>query len=114
MHDPAHKGQYAISTTLSDLAKMAHLRIDDVAFTLSELGFLKHRQKPSLVPQSRRRNEEIAEEEGAEEDDVADEEGDLGEWSDVEVVIKKEMVEEMWEKWRVRENGVLDESCVLL
>lgn len=42
------------------------------------------------------------------------EDQDLGEWNNVEVVITKGMVDEQWEKWRVKEKGVLDESCVSL
>lgn len=46
------------------------------------------------------------------EDLIEDE--DLGEWKDIEVVVSWGMVEEVWEKWRVKERGVLDEDCVLL
>ncbi len=47
-------------------------------------------------------------------DDSENLEHDLGEWKDVQIVITREMVEKMCEVWRVRENPVLDESCVLL
>lgn len=35
-------------------------------------------------------------------------------WTDTEVVITREAVEEQWEKWRVRDTGVLDEKYALL
>ena len=39
---------------------------------------------------------------------------DLGEWKETEVVITREMVDEAWKRWRVKEKGVLDEAYVLL
>lgn len=38
----------------------------------------------------------------------------MGEWKDVEVVVSREMVDEMWGKWSVRQKGVLLEECILL
>ncbi|TYJ51504.1 hypothetical protein B9479_007922 [Cryptococcus floricola] len=114
---PGHSGQFNIALALSDIAKTCHLRIDDVAFTLSELGFLHHRRAATIPMRKRTRNtHDIHVEEGqggeVEEERVEDE--DLGEWKGMEVVISKGMVEEAWRRWRVREQGVLEESCVLL
>ncbi|KAL1408067.1 hypothetical protein Q8F55_004864 [Vanrija albida] len=105
--DPVHKGQYAITTTLSTLARAAHLRTDDVALTLEELGFLKQRHSIQRKA-SKRRDED-------DEDHHDDDDGEaLGEWKDVEVVITREGVDEQWDKWRVRDAGVLDEKYSLL
>lgn len=94
-HDPIHKNQYTIALNLATLAKACHLRIDDAAFALAELGFLRHRRGTNS---SRRSTDEH----------------ELGEWKDVEVVVSRETVEEMWRKWRIREKGVLAEECMLL
>ena len=115
--DPTHKEQYAISLTLEDLAKACHLRQDDTAFTLSELGFMKHRRDPVVFNNRRRRKRHGDGEEDETEEAVGAGEGsdsEYEEWKGVEIVISREMVDEMWEKWRVKEKGVLDESCVLL
>lgn len=111
---PGHKDHYAVSCTLSDLAKAAHLRIDDTAFTLSELGFLKYRRITSSRYKKRRhtRSDEVEEEEGEGGEQV--DEHDLGEWKDVEVVITRSMVDAQWKRWRVKDQGVLDVNCVLL
>ncbi|KAL7420845.1 hypothetical protein Q5752_004798 [Cryptotrichosporon argae] len=92
------KGQYAVATTLADLARACHLRTDDVALTLTELGFLKHR---------RMRTGQDAE---------AGDTGQArnGEWSNVEVVISKEAVEDACRVWRVKDAPLLDENYVLL
>jgi len=125
--DPIHKGQYAVAFSLADLAKACHLRIDDTAFTLSELGFLRHRRAPVRFDNRLRRrrrggekteDDEKEDEEGdGDDDDDDDAEGDradLGEWEGVEIVITRGMVDEMWTKWRVKDQGVLEEDCVLL
>lgn len=115
--DPTHKGQYAISLTLEDLAKACHLRQDDTAFTLSELGFMKNRRDPVAFNNRRRRKRRGDEEEAGtgDADETAEEsDSEHEEWKGVEIVISREMVEEMWIKWKVKEQGVLDESCVLL
>lgn len=123
MLDSSHKGQYAIALSLSDLAKACHLRIDDTAFTLSELGFLCHRRAPVKFEKRLRRkgrSEEAYEEDEGEGEHERREQGgerdggDLGEWEGVEVVITRGMVDEMWAKWRVKDQGVLEEDCVLL
>jgi len=104
-------GQYSISLTLADLAKACHLRSDDVASTLSQLGFLNHRRKlPKTEPKVQTTQED--EEEDQEVEEVA--EGDGDEWVNTEVVITRGGVEREWMKWKVRPTGVLDESCVLL
>lgn len=114
-------GQYTVTLSLSEIAKVCHLRIDDTAFTLSELGFLHQRRAATFPIQ---RNSHIHGEgyhppgttadgeEPSGEDSIEDE--DLGEWKDIEVVVSRGMVEVAWEKWRVKERGVLDEDCVLL
>jgi hypothetical protein len=103
--------QYSISLTLADLAKACHLRSDDVASTLSQLGFLDHRRKlPKAEPKLNPTQE--AADEDQEEEEATIEDGD--EWVNTEVVITREGVEREWTKWKVRPTGVLDESCVLL
>ncbi|OXG26275.1 hypothetical protein C359_06512 [Cryptococcus neoformans Bt120] len=117
-----HPGQYTVALSLMEIAKVCHLRIDDTAFTLSELGFLHQRRAATFPIQ---RNGHVHGEgyhppgttaDGGEdpsgEDRIEDE--DLGEWKDTEIVVSRGMVEEAWEKWRVKERGVLDEDCVLL
>jgi hypothetical protein len=105
-------GQYSISLSLADLAKACHLRSDDVASTLSQLGFLNHRRKlPKTEPKSNS-TQEIEEEDQEEAEEVV--EGDGDEWVNTEVVITREGIEREWAKWKVRPTGVLDESCVLL
>jgi len=104
-------GQYSISLTLADLAKACHLRSDDVASTLSQLGFLNHRRKlPKTEPKIQTTQEGKEEDQEGEEAEEAD--GD--EWVNTEVVITREGVEREWSKWKVRPTGALDESCVLL
>jgi histone acetyltransferase HTATIP len=108
-------GQYSISLSLSDLAKACHLRIEDVSFTLHKLGFLQYRrQLPSrsdidvdveIVGEGMREEEE---------EGYRKPEQDVGEWINTEIVITRESVDREWVKWRVRPEGVLDESCVLL
>ena len=88
------KGQYAITSSIVEVAKAMHLRPDDVAYTLLELGFLRHRR-------------------GADGETAADDD-ELGDWKGVEVVVTREMVEGAWEKWRVREKPLLNEASVLL
>ena len=107
-------GQYSISLTLADLAKACHLRSDDVASTLSQLGFLNHRRKlPKLEPKPDP-TQEVEKEDQAGEEEVIEGDGDGDEWVNTEVVITREGVEREWLKWKVRPTGVLDESCVLL
>lgn len=96
------KGQYSISLSLSDLARACHLRLDDVISTLTELGFLRHR----------RRDPSEADEGAATSDANGANKGD--EWIGVEVVITRDAVDRAWEDWKVRPQGVLDETCVLL
>ncbi|WVQ73501.1 hypothetical protein IAR50_003073 [Cryptococcus sp. DSM 104548] len=116
MSIPGHPGQFNVALALSDIAKTCHLRIDDVAFTLSELGFLHHLRAATVPMRKRTRNDPGNGEEvqGVEEEEDRVEDEDLGEWKGMEVVISKAMVDEAWGKWRVRERGVLEESCVLL
>jgi hypothetical protein len=105
-------GQYSISLSLADLAKACHLRSDDVASTLSQLGFLNHRRKlPKTEPKSNP-TQEVEDEDQEEAEEVV--EGDGDEWVNTEVVITREGIEREWSKWKVRPTGVLDESCVLL
>ncbi|KAK6907883.1 hypothetical protein I203_101884 [Kwoniella mangroviensis CBS 8507] len=123
---PNYKGQYSISLDLSTIAKSCHLRLDDISFTLSELGFLTHRRKVQAIqPKKRLRNghghgHSALKGESGEEQDDQDEEGiddqeEIGEeWKDIEIVISKEMVDEQWKKWRVRDKGVLQDEFVLL
>ncbi|ORY24592.1 acyl-CoA N-acyltransferase [Naematelia encephala] len=110
--DVAYTGQYSVHLSLALLAKACHLRTDDVAFTLTELGFLIHRRDLSTteIAGSARLFEappdpEIKEISAA---------GEQGEWAGVEVVVDRGMVEEQWKLWRVREKGVLDEQYILL
>jgi histone acetyltransferase MYST1 len=113
-----HPGHYGISLTLTDLAKACHLRVDDTAFTLSELGFLKHHRTPEAY-KARLRTTTMARSHSDDQSFNQDapqelDEDELGQWKDVEVVITKGMVDEQWDKWRVKEHAVLDESCVLI
>ncbi|WVQ84256.1 hypothetical protein IAT38_006408 [Cryptococcus sp. DSM 104549] len=119
------KGEYSFTLSLADIAKACHLRIDDTAFTLSELGFLQNRRAITIPVLSRKKTtrdghvhgEQIAtaaSHDGEEVEGEIDNEEELGEWKDVEVVIAREMVDEAWAKWRVREHGMLDEAYVLL
>ena len=118
--DPTHPGQHAVSRTLADLAKACHLRDDDTAFTLSELGFLKHRREPVRFNNRRRRRRRREEDEEGVDGQVEGDEEELGseteheEWKGFEVVISRDMVDSMWDRWKVKEQGVLDETCVLL
>jgi histone acetyltransferase MYST1 len=116
MSIPSFKGQYAIALSLSDIARACHLRPDDTAFTLTELGFLQHRRPITSQPQKRKRRDDANGEGDAEQGSEAGggQETDLGEWKGVEVVITREAVEEMWVKWRVRDKAVLEEEYVLL
>jgi len=107
-------GQYSISLTLADLAKACHLRSDDVASTLSQLGFLNHRRKlPKTEPQPDH-TQEADEEDHEEAKEAGDGDGDGDEWTNTEVIITREGIEREWLKWKIRPAGVLDESCVLL
>jgi histone acetyltransferase HTATIP len=117
-----HKGQYAIALTLQEVAKACHLRVDDTAFTLGELGLLRQRRTVTVRPKMGARKDEsmvwpagsmapYAGERGEERDGRKME---LGEWRGVEVVVTWEAVSEMWVKWRVKEKGMLDNDCVLL
>jgi len=110
-HGP--NGQYSISLSLADLAKACHLRSDDVASTLSILGFLRHRRQLPPKPKAEQEVEVEEEEEDHEEQDskLAEEADD---WQNAEAVITREAVEREWAKWKVRPMGVLDETCVLL
>jgi histone acetyltransferase MYST1 len=111
--DRLHTGQYAITLTLSQLAKAAHLRVDDTAFTVGELGFLKHRRH---VQASDRFKDRLLDDEL----EVTDQNGEAGvgvegdEWKDLEIVISRDLVDDAWVKWGVREKGVLDLDCCLL
>ena len=69
--ESGHKGQYAVSLSLSDLAKACHLRVDDTAFTLSELGFLRYRRSSEGNPSKREEDDY----DGGSEDDEADTDG---------------------------------------
>ncbi|OCF35056.1 hypothetical protein I316_03096 [Kwoniella heveanensis BCC8398] len=136
-----YKGQQSINTTLKEISEACHLRTDDVAFTLSELGFLNHRRIAQSPEDNRSRNGAShsamsgtssaalqsshshghARSHFGGEDDLDGESGrggdyevDLGEWKDIEVVITRGMVDEAAEKWRVKDKGVLDEKYVLL
>jgi hypothetical protein len=104
--------QYSISLSLSDLAKACHLRVDDVASTLSQLGFLRHRRP---LPASAEPEQAL---EVEDEEDVVEHakpvKSDNDEWTNTEIVISREQVDREWTKWKVRPMGVLDESCVLL
>ena len=95
MRDGKHKDQNHIKLTLKDMAKACHLRADDVAYTLGELGLLRYRVALANVPRTSR-------------------ETDLSDWSSVEVVITREAVDDLCIKWKVKDRGVLDQRCVLL
>jgi hypothetical protein len=105
-------GQYSISLSLADLAKACHLRSDDVASTLSQLGFLNHRRKLPKTEPKPNPTQEVEEEDQEEAEATPEEDGD--EWVNTEIIITREGVEREWMKWKVRPTGVLDESCVLL
>jgi len=105
-------GQYSISLTLADLAKACHLRSDDVASTLSQLGFLNHRRKLPKTEPKTDHTQEVEEEDQEEVEEAGDVDGD--EWTNTEVIITREGIEREWLKWKIRPAGVLDESCVIL
>jgi histone acetyltransferase MYST1 len=105
-------GQYSISLSLADLAKACHLRSDDVASTLSQLGFLNHRRKLPKTEPKPNPTQEVEEEDQEEAEATPEEDGD--EWVNTEIIITREGVAREWMKWKVRPTGVLDESCVLL
>jgi histone acetyltransferase MYST1 len=104
--------QYSITLPLSDLAKACHLRVDDVASTLSQLGFLCHRRPLPALAILETEPEQALEDE--EDEDAKPAMSDNDEWSNTEIVISREHVDREWAKWKVRPMGVLDESCVLL
>lgn len=107
-------GQYSISLTLADLAKACHLRSDDVASTLSQLGFLNHRRKlPKTEPETNH-TRELDEEDHEEAEEAGDRDRDGNEWTNTEVIITREGIEREWAKWKIRSAGVLDECCVRL
>jgi histone acetyltransferase HTATIP len=108
-------GQYSISLSLSDLAKACHLRIEDVSFTLHKLGFLQYRrQLPSKIDVDVDDDVEVVRQEEEEEGyEMPGKEKEIGEWTNTEIVITRESVDREWAKWRVRPEGVLDESCTL-
>lgn len=118
----AHKGQYALALTLASLAKACHLRVDDTAFALAELGLLMHRRSITMPAPSRKRitgdefrSEDLVTENG--QDAVALPEAleaVAEEWDGVEVVICKEDVERLCVDWNVRDKPILDEQYVLL
>lgn len=95
LRDDRHKDQHHVKLTLKDMAMACHLRADDVAYTLGELGLLRYRTALANVPRK-----------------VT--ETDMSDWSSVEVVITRETVNDLCEKWKVKDRGVLDETCVLL
>lgn len=110
--DPAHNGHYSVTTTLADLARVCHLRTDDVQLVLAELGFLRYRRRVPKVASGGVATRGSGVGDGGDEDD--DPHNEVGEWQDVEVVITREAVEAQWARWRVRETGVLEEKYVLL
>jgi hypothetical protein len=123
---PRHKGQYSLVLTLSALAAACHLRADDTAFTLAELGLLRHRRAVTVpAPAKRVRTGDDDDETqehrvdagdalaGVAPKDAGDRES-LGEWEDVEVVISREEVERLCGVWGVREHPMLDTEFVLL
>lgn len=65
---------------------------------LEELGFLRHRRAVS------RQKHEGEEDDGEE----------PGEWTDVEIVITQDEVEEAAAKWRVKDKPLLEEQYCLL
>lgn len=103
-----NKGQYSISIILTDLARSCHLRLDDVIFTLTELGFLRHRRRSGV--NTLENGSESTHEEAAGSSDISE----VDQWKDVEIIVSRDAVMREWEKWRVRPKGVLDETCVLL
>lgn len=126
-HDiPRHKGQYSLILTLSALAAACHLRVDDTAFTLAELGVLRNRRTVTVpAPSKRIRTGGDDDEEQEYRVDAGDgssggvpkEAGageSLGEWEDVEVVISRDEVERLCGVWGVRECPMLDTEFVLL
>jgi hypothetical protein len=96
--------------TLKALAKACHLRVDDTVLIFKELGFLQCRRKTETSTASTRRRT-IEATTDAEEDEVPEE---PTEWTDVEIVITRDAVDEQWTKWRVRNAPMLSEEYVLL
>ncbi|WVQ96586.1 hypothetical protein IAU59_003691 [Kwoniella sp. CBS 9459] len=141
---PGYRGQQRINMTLKEISRGCHLRTDDVAFTLSELGFLNYRRNVQyhtngISSQLRNggshglsssssthglarnphahagdRDDESDYGDGQSDNTKADHGIDLGEWKDIEVVITRGMVDEAAAKWRVKDKGVLEEKYVLL
>ncbi|WWC71122.1 uncharacterized protein I206_105075 [Kwoniella pini CBS 10737] len=134
-----YKGQYTISITLEEISKSCHLRIDDVAFTLCELGFLINRRKIIIQDENeierndtKRNKNTILSINHNDNNDEENEENDIEEnrklkeikyeheheiseeWKNLEIVITKEMIEIQWNHWKIREKGVLEDEFVLL
>lgn len=97
--DPSTPGHFSVAAPLGSLARACHLRTDDLQMVLEELGFLRHRRAVSRQKQ-----------EGEEEDDGEE----PGEWTDVEIVITQDEVEEAAAKWRVKDKPLLEEQYCLL
>ncbi|WRT66750.1 uncharacterized protein IL334_003713 [Kwoniella shivajii] len=116
----SHRGQYSITLNLMEIAKAVHLRIDDVSFTLSELGLLSHRRDMTRTSSSARNasgNVDGNRKEngnGAASGEEGKRDETEGEWKDIEIVISRDMIDDLWKKWNVRDKGVLEEEYVLL
>jgi histone acetyltransferase MYST1 len=110
-----HPGQHEVRLTLASMAKACHLRVDDTASTLAELGFLQHRRKLGQQESPKPKINVDLPLLGPDDQEAIVVEGPVrSKWTDVEVVISREAIEREWKKWGVREKPVLDEACVLL
>ncbi|WVR06677.1 hypothetical protein IAU60_003709 [Kwoniella sp. DSM 27419] len=114
---PGHKGHLSVNMTMREIAKACHLRLDDVSYTLSELGFLQHRRSAPAENRARESRSTASsgpQATGTDGTSKHKSQATSGEWKDIEVVITRDMVEEACQRWRVRDHGVLDEKYVLL
>jgi histone acetyltransferase MYST1 len=102
------KTHHTLTPTLGDVAKACHLRLDDTAFAMEQLGFLNHTQprEEAVLVQLEGDDASVASEEF-----VVDKEG---RWTGLEVVVTREMVLQACTTWNVKPAGVLDEQYVLL
>jgi hypothetical protein len=110
--DKTYKGQYALQLTLADLSKAVHIRKDDLAYTLGQMGFLSYRRPaPGPPPGDTSRLDHKHE---LSQDDKDMQRDPPGELDGLEVVVTNEMVDEAFVRWRAYPKALLDESYCLL
>lgn len=96
--DPTTTNHFSVAASLRSLARACHLRTDDLQMVLEELGFLRNRR---AVPHQ-------------DNGEDSDRDEEPGEWTDVEIVVTLEQVEEAAAQWHVKDQPLLDEKYCLL